>query len=69
MNPTGPVLLVTSTAAIEHHDAAPQAQRHAHRWLRRSAAQLGEWVTILDVASGATVKRYVMRNGRVERAQ
>lgn len=63
------MILVTSTAAVVRHETAAAAARHAHRWLRRSAALPGEWVTILDPATGAVVKRYVMRNGRVERAQ
>ena len=64
--------MVTKNGAIEPHDTAAKAARHAHRWLRRPAGRIvrSEWVTILDAATGAVVKRYVRRDdGRVERAQ
>jgi hypothetical protein len=45
------------------------ASRQAHRWLRRRVALPGEWATILDLATGETVKRYMLRNGAVTRMQ
>ena len=62
-------LLITNLAAVSHHETAAKASRQAHRWLRRRVAQAGEWATILDPATGAIIKRYQLRNGRVERMQ
>lgn len=52
------------------HETTAKAARQAHRWLRRSLAEPGEWATILDAATGARLRRYVRRaDGRVERAE
>ena len=63
-------ILVTNLAAVSHHETTAKASRQAHRWLRRRVVQPAEWATILDPATGATVRRYVRRaDGRVERMQ
>jgi hypothetical protein len=61
------VILVTNLAAVTRHETPAKASRQAHRWLRRRVAQTGEWAVIIDPATGATVKRYMLRHGRVER--
>jgi hypothetical protein len=64
------MILVTNIAGIthhDHHDTIAKASRQAHRWLRRKLAQPGEWSTILDSATGELRRRYMLRNGRVER--
>ncbi len=63
-------ILFLSIANVSRHNTPARASRQAHRWLRRRVAAQGEWATILDPATGATLKRYVRRaDGRVERAQ
>jgi hypothetical protein len=41
----------------------------AHKARRRVAQPGEEWAVIVDPATGAVRKRYVLRNGRVERMQ
>ncbi len=59
-------LLVTNLAALTRHDTPEKASRQAHRWLHRGVVQ---WATILDPATGETLKRYMLRDGRVTRMQ
>jgi hypothetical protein len=61
------VVMVTNADTIHRYDTIGKASRDAHRWLRRRVAATGEWATILDPATGETLKRYMLRNGRVER--
>lgn len=68
----GQFVVVTSwgpRTGVPGYDTATKAQRDAHRWLRRSAAEDGEWVTILLGATGEVSKRYMRRDGRVVRMQ
>lgn len=60
------LLLVTNLGAITRHDTLVKASRQAHRWLYRGVVQ---WATILDPATGAVCKRYMLRDGRVMRMQ
>lgn len=60
------MILVTNFAAVTRHDTIALASRQAHRWLRRGVVQ---WATILDPATGGLLRRYMLRNGRVERMQ
>jgi hypothetical protein len=66
---TGPVIVVSSRRAIFGCENEAKARRDAHRWLRSVGAVDGEWVAILDAASGETRKLYQRRNGDVTRMQ
>ncbi len=66
---TGDVLVVSSRRALFAIATEAKARRDAHRWLRSVGAVDGEWVAILDTASGATRKLYQRRNGSVTRMQ
>lgn len=63
------MILLTNIVAVSHHETTAKASRQAHRWLRRRVAQPGEWAVILDPATGELRRRYMLRNGRVERMQ
>lgn len=63
------MILVTNFAPLSRYDAPAKAQRDAHSWLRRALAEPGDWAVILDSATGALKKRYVLRAGRVTRMQ
>ena len=59
-------LLVTDRAAITQHETKTKASRQVFRWFRRGLIQ---WAAILDPETGATLARYKLRDGRVERMQ
>jgi hypothetical protein len=64
------MILVTNLAAVTRHETPAKASRQAHRWLRRRAATVGEWATIIDPTDGSVRARYVRReDGRVTRMQ
>ena len=63
------MILMTNLSAVSHHETTAKAARQAHRWLRRRVAQPGEWAVVLDPITGALTRRYMLRNGRVERMQ
>ncbi len=63
------LILVTNRLWGTRFDSPAKASRQAHRWLRRQGVEPGEWAAILDSATGAVRKRYMLRNGRVERMQ
>lgn len=65
----GGVVIVSSRRAITPYNDEPKARRDAQRWLRSVGATDGEWMTILDLATGEIVARYQRRNGAVTRMQ
>lgn len=64
---SGAVLIVSSRRALFACEPEAKARPDAHRWLRSVGAVDGEWVAILDQASGETRKLYQRRSGRVTR--
>jgi len=64
-----PVLIVSSRRALVPDESLTKARRDAQRWLRSVSATDGEWMTILDLATGETIARYQRRNGSVTRMQ
>jgi hypothetical protein len=65
----GEVLIVSSRRALHPIATETKARRDAQRWLRSVGAVDGEWMTILDLATGETIARYQRRNGSVTRMQ
>lgn len=59
-------MILVTHSGMSHHETEVKASRQAHRWLRRGVVQ---WATILDPATGATLKRYMLRDSRIVRMQ